>query len=109
MRHGSRPFWALTPPFRSCEGFTLLSLFLSHVTSFVGLIFRDYRLSSIFQRPIHGDDLVALAALLAGETGAESVVRLLWPRLVIMEPQALAHFCCVGVGNLVGFLLSPAS
>src|SRR5712672_942736 len=85
------PFGHQFRMFRLGEGTqSLLSLFFSHVTSFVGQFFRDVstivHLASIH---IHGDDLVAPVAALAsgGVLGAEyGVSGSLGRRLIIVEP-----------------------
>src|SRR5712672_2001779 len=85
------PFGHQLRTFRFCEGVQpSLSQFFSHVTSFVGRIFRD--VSTIVQLTsvhIHGDDLVTPVVALAsgGVLGAEYRVRGSLGRcLVVVEP-----------------------
>src|SRR5712675_109547 len=89
------------------------SLFFSHVTSFVSLIFRD--VSTIVHRAcvhIHGDDLVAPVAALAsgGVLGAEyGVGGSLGQRLIVVKPKFLGPFLlCGSRSSPVGFLVEPS-
>src|SRR5712671_1176473 len=99
--------------FRFCEGVQPSpSLFFSHVTSFVGQIFRD--VSTIVHRAcvhIHGDDLVAPVAALAsgGVLGAKYGVRgSLGRRLIVVEPKLLGPLLLCGGWSPVGFLMEPS-
>src|SRR5712671_4051709 len=88
------------------------SLFFSHVTSFVGRIFRDVstiiHLASVH---IHGDDLVAPVAALAsgGVLGAEyGVGGSLGRCLVVVEPKLLGPLLLCGGRSPMGFLMEPS-
>src|SRR5712675_1870031 len=99
--------------FRFCEGVQPSpSLFFSHVTSFVGRIFRDVstivHLASVH---IHGDDLVAPVVTLAsgGVLGAVcGVSGSLGRRLIIVEPKLLGPLLLCGGRSPVGFLVEPS-
>src|SRR5712671_4906517 len=107
------PFGHQLRTFRFCEGVQpSLSLFFSHVTSFVGRIFRDVstivHLASVH---IHGDDLVTPVAALAsgGVLGAEyGVCGSLGQRLVVVEPKLLGPLLLCGGRSPVGFLVEPS-
>src|SRR5712675_2154715 len=107
------PFGHQLRTFRFCEGAQpSLSLFFSHVTSFVGLIFMD--VSIIVHRAcvhIHGDDLVAPVIALAsgGVLGAIcGVGGSLGRRLVVVEPKLLGPLLLCGGRSPVGFLVEPS-
>src|SRR5882672_141998 len=99
--------------FRFCEGVQPSpSLFFSHVTSFVGRIFRDVstivHLASVH---IHRDDLVVPVVALAGGgvLGAEYGVRGSLGRcLVVVEPKLLGPLLLCGGQSPVGFLVEPS-
>src|SRR5712672_4771824 len=88
------------------------SLFFSHVTSFVGRIFRD--VSTIVHLAcvhIHGVDLVAPVAALAsgGVLGAEyGVSGSLGRHLIVVEPKLLGPLLLCGGWSPVGFLMEPS-
>src|SRR5712672_2344048 len=107
------PFGHQFRTFRFCEGVQPSpSLFFSHVTSFVGRIFRD--VSTIVHCTcvhIHGDDLVSPVAVLAsgGILGAEYRVRgSLGRRLVVVEPKLLGPLLLCGGRSPVGLLVEPS-
>src|SRR5712675_3361917 len=88
------------------------SLFFSHVTGFVGLIFRDVStivcLTSVH---IHGDDLVAPVVALAsgGILGAVcGIGGSLGRRLILVEPKLLGPLLLCGGRSPVGFLVEPS-
>src|SRR5712671_1707969 len=107
------PFGHQLRTFRFCEGIQPSpSLFFSHVTSFVGRMFRDVstivHLASVH---IHRDDLVAPVVALAGGgvLGAEYGVRgSLGRRLVAVEPKFLGPLLLCGGRSPVGFLVEPS-
>src|SRR5712672_1357340 len=107
------PFGHQLRTFRFCEGVQpSLSQFFSHVTSFVGRIFRD--VSTIVHRAcvhIHGDDLVAPVAVLAsgGVLGAvHGVGGSLGRCLIVVEPKLLGPLLLCGVWSPMGFLVEPS-
>src|SRR5882757_3088250 len=107
------PFGHQFRSFCFCEGVQpSLSQFFSHVTSFVGRIFRD--VSTIVHYTcvhIHGDDLVAPVAALAsgGVLGAEyGICGSLGRRLVVVEPKLLGPLLLCGGRSPVGFLMEPS-
>src|SRR5882757_5545105 len=108
------PFGHQFRTFRFCEGVQPSpSLFFSHVTSFVGQIFRDVstivHLTSVH---IHGDDLVAPVAALAsgGILGAVcGVGGSLGRCLIVVEPKLLGPFLlCGSWSSPVRFLVEPS-
>src|SRR5882672_1811691 len=107
------PFGHQLRTFRFCEGVQPSpSLFFSHVTSFVGQIFRDVstivHLASVH---IHGDDLVAPVIVLAsgGVLGAVcGVCGSLGRRLITVEPKLLGPPLLCGGRSPVRLLVEPS-